>query len=213
MSASASGGFDVGFGERFGKRQPRRRLERVPAHAGQDTWSRSTDKSTTASVSMVVFSGPDRSPLAAGRYFQYRRLVSRPAAQEQHQRRHRRQPDRPDMLALLPMIPMAFLIIRNVSITADDFGDAGRTFTAARRMLCAVGQSSANSIGARKASSSVFQRVRELCRPAIQRRLRLRRHHIGSYVHIRQQKRRHVHVVGLADLRLGGTDTIGVAAD
>jgi hypothetical protein len=49
--------------------------------------------------------------------------------------------------ALLPMIPMAFLIIRNVSITADDFGDAGRTFTAAQQNASSSGQSSANSVG------------------------------------------------------------------
>ncbi len=48
---------------------------------------------------------------------------------------------------LLPMVPKAFLIIRNVTITADDWGTAGNSFATAQASSAGSGESSSNSIG------------------------------------------------------------------
>lgn len=48
--------------------------------------------------------------------------------------------------AILPMVPKAFLIIRNVSITCDDWGDFGATFNQAAQASQGSGQSSSNSV-------------------------------------------------------------------
>jgi hypothetical protein len=49
---------------------------------------------------------------------------------------------------LLPMVPKAFVIMRNVKITADDWGDAGTAFSNAQQNAAGSGQSSSNSFGA-----------------------------------------------------------------
>jgi hypothetical protein len=46
------------------------------------------------------------------------------------------------------MIPKAFLIMRNVSITADDWGQAGSAFENAQNSAAGSGESSSNSFGA-----------------------------------------------------------------
>jgi hypothetical protein len=48
--------------------------------------------------------------------------------------------------AILPMLPMAFLIIRNVTITCDNFGNANSSLTAAQQNAAGAAQSSANSV-------------------------------------------------------------------
>jgi hypothetical protein len=48
--------------------------------------------------------------------------------------------------AILPMIPKGFLIIRNMSITCDDWGDFGTSFNRAMQASQGGGQSSSNSV-------------------------------------------------------------------
>ncbi len=48
---------------------------------------------------------------------------------------------------LMPMIPKAFLIIRNVTITADDWGTAGSSFQSAQTNSAGGGESSGTSYG------------------------------------------------------------------
>jgi hypothetical protein len=147
MSASASGGFNVGFASASASGSHADASNSSAAHAGQYTWSSSADKSTTASVSMEFFLAEIDRPWLLGDIFniggwylvqQRKNSISDGTVANQIGQ---------NTPALLPMIPMAFLIIRNVSITADDFGDAGRTFTAAQQNAASTGQSSANSIG------------------------------------------------------------------
>src|SRR5215472_11056073 len=53
-----------------------------------------------------------------------------------------------DQSKILPMIPKAFLVMRNVSITADDWGEAGNAFDTAQQNASGSGESSSNSYGA-----------------------------------------------------------------
>ena len=48
--------------------------------------------------------------------------------------------------AILPMLPKGFLVIRNVSIKCDDWGDFGDLFNQAMQASQASGQSSSNSV-------------------------------------------------------------------
>ena len=48
--------------------------------------------------------------------------------------------------AILPMLPKAFLVIRNVTIECDDWGDLADTFNQAMQASQGGGQSSANSV-------------------------------------------------------------------
>jgi hypothetical protein len=50
--------------------------------------------------------------------------------------------------AILPMLPKGFLIIRNVKITCDDWGDFGTTFNSAMQASQGSGQASSNSVAA-----------------------------------------------------------------
>jgi hypothetical protein len=48
---------------------------------------------------------------------------------------------------LLPMVPKAFVIMRNVQITADDWGEAGAALQAAQQNSQSSGQSSTSAMG------------------------------------------------------------------
>ena len=50
------------------------------------------------------------------------------------------------MPAILPMLPKGFLIVRNVKIKCDDWGDFGSTFNQATQASQGSGQSSSNSV-------------------------------------------------------------------
>jgi hypothetical protein len=48
---------------------------------------------------------------------------------------------------ILPMLPKAFLIVRNITITANDWGQAGAAFENAQSQYGGGGQSSSSSFG------------------------------------------------------------------
>ena len=116
-------------------------------HASQYSWTSHADNSTTASVSLEFFLAKIDRPWLLGDIFniggwylvgQRKNSISDGTIANQIGQK---------TSAILPMLPMAFLIIRNVSITCDDFGDVGNTFNAARQNDGGTGQSSANSVG------------------------------------------------------------------
>ncbi len=147
MSASASGGFNVGFASASAAGSHADASNAFGAHASQYNWSSSADNSTTASVSMEFFLAQIDRPWLLGDLFniggwylakQRKNSISDGTVANQIGQ---------NTPALLPMIPMAFLIIRNVSITCDDFGDAAKNFNAAQQNASGSGQSSQNSVG------------------------------------------------------------------
>ena len=87
-----------------------------------------------------------RASVAARRPVPHGRVVHGGAAQELHQRRDHRGPAKDDS-KLLPMIPKGFLIVRNVEITADSFGEAGSKFEQAMNDATSHTDSSSNSYG------------------------------------------------------------------
>jgi hypothetical protein len=147
MAASASGGFNVGFASASAAGSHADASNAFGAHASQYNWTNSTDNSTTASVSMEFFLAQIDRPWLLGDLFnitgwylakQRKNSISDGTIANQIGQ---------NTPAILPMIPMAFLIIRNVSITCDDFGDASKAFNAAQQNAAGSGQSSQNSIG------------------------------------------------------------------
>jgi hypothetical protein len=147
MSASASGGFSVGFASASATGSHADASNAFGDHAGQFNWTSHADTSTSASVSMEFFLAQIDRPWLLGDLFniggwylvkQRKNSISDGTVANQIGQ---------NTPALLPMIPMAFLIIRNVTITCDDFGDAGTTYNAARQNDGGTGQSSANSVG------------------------------------------------------------------
>jgi hypothetical protein len=146
MSASASGGFSIGFASASASGSHADASNAFGDHAGQYTWSDHTDQSSTATVSLEYFLALVNRPWMCADLFniggwylvgQRKNSISDGTIANQVGQ---------NAPAILPMLPMAFLIIRNVTITCDNFGDANSSLTAAQQNAAGAAQSSANSV-------------------------------------------------------------------
>jgi len=115
-------------------------------HSGSSSMSHYSDRATNASVKLEFFLATIERPWLLGDIFnidgwylvgQKKNSISDGTIANQTG----------DTSKLLPMIPKAFLIIRNLEITADDWGDAGSAFEKAQADSSGSGQSSSNSYG------------------------------------------------------------------
>lgn len=115
-------------------------------HSDSSNWNSYHDSSSTASVSFEWFLAQIERPWFLGDLFhmggwymvgQEKDTISDGTIDGQI--------DKPDRL--MPMVPKAFLVIRNVTITADSFGDAGSALSAAQNDANAHSDSSSTSFG------------------------------------------------------------------
>jgi hypothetical protein len=116
-------------------------------HSGRSSWNSYADKSSSAHMTCEFFLATVGRPWYLGALFniegwylvgQKKNSISDGTFATQG----------PEEKKILPMVPKAFLIMRNVSITADDWGDAGNAFDSAQQSAAGSGQSSSTSFGA-----------------------------------------------------------------
>jgi len=146
-STSASGGFSIGIAGASGSGSHADASNAFGDHASQYNWNTYSDHSSSASVTMEFFIATIERPWLLGDIFniagwylvgQRKNSISDGTIANQIGEKSP---------AILPMLPKAFLIIRNVTITCDDFGDVGSALTQAQQSAAGSGQSSSNSVG------------------------------------------------------------------
>jgi hypothetical protein len=146
-STSGSAGINVGFAGASVSASHADASNAFADHSGRSTWQNHADKSSSATVKCEFFLATIERPWLLGDLFnikgwylvgQRKNSISDGSIATQVG----------DGTKLLPMIPKAFLIMRNVSITADDWGDAGSAFANAQQNDSGSGQSSSNSVSA-----------------------------------------------------------------
>lgn len=144
-STSGGGGINVGFASASANASHADASNSFADHAGQVNWQRHQDKSSSASVKFEYFLATIERPWLLGDLFniqgwylvgQKKNSISDGKIITQVG----------DKTKLLPMIPKAFVIMRNVEITADDWGDAGAAFASAQQNDGGAGQSSSNAV-------------------------------------------------------------------
>ena len=145
-STSGSGGFNIGFAGASAAASHADASNAFGDHANQYQWNNHSDNSSSASVSMEFFLATIERPWLLGDLFniggwylvgQRKNSISDGTIANQIGEKS---------LALLPMLPMAFLIVRNVKITCDDWGDTGAALATAQQNAAGSGQSSQNSV-------------------------------------------------------------------
>jgi hypothetical protein len=116
-------------------------------HANQFDWTSHADHSSSATVTLEFFIATIERPWLLGDIFniegwylvgQRKNSISDGTIANQIGDK---------ATALLPMLPKGFLIVRNVTITCDDWGDTGAAFNSAMQNSSGSGQSSSNSVG------------------------------------------------------------------
>jgi hypothetical protein len=146
-STSGSAGISVGFASASANASHADASNAFADHSGRSSWQSHSDKSSSATVTCEFFLATIERPWLLGDLFniegwylvgQKKNSISDGTIVTQVG----------DHAKLLPMIPKAFLIMRNVSITADDWGDAGTAFDTAQQQASGSGESSSNSFGA-----------------------------------------------------------------
>ncbi|MBA3810278.1 MAG: hypothetical protein H0X27_01285 [Caulobacteraceae bacterium] len=148
QSSSTSGSVGLNFGLVSGSANASHQeaSNAFAAHSGQSGWSNHADRSSSATITMEFFLATIERPWLLGDLFniegwylvgQKKNSISDGTIVTQVG----------DHAKLLPMIPKAFLVVRNVAITANDWGDAGNAFNSAQQDSGGSGQSSSNSYG------------------------------------------------------------------
>ena len=145
-SESASGGFNVGIYSANASGSHTDASNAATTSANQYSWTTHQDHSSSATVTFEYFLAQIERPWFLGDLFnikgwymvgQRANAISDGTIANQIGEK---------ATALLPMLPKAFLIIRNVSITCDDWGDFGTTFNGAAQASQSSGQSSSNAM-------------------------------------------------------------------
>jgi hypothetical protein len=145
-STSGSAGVSIGFASASANASHDDASNAFADNSGRSSWQHYSDKSSNATVSFEFFLATIERPWLLGDLFniegwylvgQKKNSISDGAIITQVG----------DHAKLLPMIPKGFVIMRNVTITADDWGDAGTAFDSAQQSASGSGQSSSNSFG------------------------------------------------------------------
>lgn len=145
-SNSGSAGVNVGFASASVSASHNEASNAFGNHAEDHAWKNHQDKSSSATISFEYFLATIERPWLLGDLFniegwylfgQKKNAISDGTILTQVG----------DHKKLLPMIPKAFVIIRNVTITCDDWGDAGNDFANAQADADGSGHSSSTSVG------------------------------------------------------------------
>jgi hypothetical protein len=116
----------------------------MATHAGSSDWTFYHDAASSATVSAEFFLATIERPWLLGDLFnmggwylvgQKKNSISDGSVTTQVG----------DDGKILPMIPKGFLIVRNITITADDWGQAGSAFDNAQQQSAGSGESSSNA--------------------------------------------------------------------
>jgi hypothetical protein len=146
-STSASAGINFGVASASASGSHADASNAFADHSGRSSWTSYADKSSNATMTCEFFLASIERPWYLGALFdiegwylvgQKKNSISDGTFTTQG----------PEEKKILPMVPKAFLIMRNVSITADDWGDAGNAFDSAQQSAAGSGQSSSTSFGA-----------------------------------------------------------------
>ena len=151
-STSGSGGFNVGIYSASSSGSHTGSSSGQSANAAQYTWSSHQDNSSDATVSLEYFIARIYRPWALMDIFnisdwyipgQRANCISDGTIANQIGAATIPGTNKP---RLMPMMPMAFLIIRNVAITCDDWGDFANSFSAAAQASQGSAQATSNSV-------------------------------------------------------------------
>lgn len=145
-SNSASGGFNVGIYSASASGSHADASNAFGNNASQFNWTSHQDNSSSASVSLEYFIATIERPWFLGDIFNLKGwyLVGQRANSISDGTVANQIGDK--CPAILPMLPKGFLIVRNVKITCDDWGDFGNSFSQAAQASQGSGQSSSNSV-------------------------------------------------------------------
>lgn len=145
-SSSGSGGFNVGLYSANAGGSHADASNAFGSHADQYNWTTHQDKSSSATITLEYFLATIERPWFLGDLFNIKGwyMVQQRARAISDGTIENQIGDKSP--AILPMLPKAFLIIRNVKITCDDFGDFGSTFNQAMQAAQGSGQSGSNSV-------------------------------------------------------------------
>ena len=145
-SSSGSGGFNVGIYSANASGSHDDASNAFANHADQYKWTTHRDQSSSATVTLEYFLATIERPWFLGDLFNIKGwyMVQQRARAISDGTIDNQIGDKAP--AILPMLPKAFLIIRNVRITCDDFGDFGSTLSQAMQASQGSGQSDANSV-------------------------------------------------------------------
>jgi hypothetical protein len=146
QSGSGSGGFDVGLYSASSSASHADASNAFGNHANQYNWATHEDHSSSASVTLEYFIATIERPWFLGDLFNIKGwyLVGQRAKSISDGTIANQIGEK--TTAILPMLPKGFLIIRNVKITCDDWGDFGANFNSAMQASQGSGQSSSNSV-------------------------------------------------------------------
>jgi hypothetical protein len=146
QSSSGSGGVDVGFAGASASGSHADASNAFGNHANQYNWTSHQDHSSSASVTLEFFLATIERPWFLGDIFNIKGwyMVGQRAHAVSDGTIDNQIGDKAP--AILPMLPKGFLIIRNVTIKCDDWGDFGVAFNQAMQASQGSGQSSSNSV-------------------------------------------------------------------
>lgn len=146
QSNSGSGGFNVGLYSASASASHADASNAFGNHANQYNWTTHQDNSSSATITLEYFIATIERPWFLGDIFNIKGwyLVGQRAKSVSDGTVANQIGEKTP--AILPMLPKGFLIIRNLTITCDDFGDFGSTFNGAMQASQGSGQSSANSV-------------------------------------------------------------------
>ena len=146
QSTSGSGGFNIGYASASASGSHANASNAFGNHANQYNWTAHEDHSSSASVTLEFFIANIERPWFLGDIFnikgwymvgQRAKAISDGTIDNQIGEKSP---------AILPMLPKGFLVIRNVTIKCDDWGDFGTAFNQAMQASQGSGQSSSNSV-------------------------------------------------------------------
>ncbi len=146
-SASGSAGINVGFAGGDVSVSHSQSHSAFDNQGDQNSWSHYADKSSSASIEFEYFLATIERPWLLGD------LLNMEGWYMVGQKKNSISDGQiitqvGDKAKLLPMIPKAFVIIRNVKITADDWGDAGSAFSTASQHADGTASTSSTSVSA-----------------------------------------------------------------
>jgi hypothetical protein len=146
QSTSGSGGFNVGLYSASASGSHADASNAFGNQANQFNWAQHQDHSSSASVTLEFFLATIERPWFLGDIFNIKGwyMVGQRAKAISDGTIENQIGDKAP--AILPMLPKGFLIIRNVTIKCDDWGDFGSSFNQAMQASQGSGQSSSNSV-------------------------------------------------------------------
>ena len=146
QSTSGGGGFNVGIYSASASGSHSDASNASANHANQYNWTSHQDHSSSATINLEFFIATIERVWFLGDLFNIKGWYMKGQRAKAISDGTIANQIGDKSPAVLPMLPKAFLVIRNVKITCDDWGDMGTSLTQAMQASQSSGQSSANSV-------------------------------------------------------------------